>query len=292
MAEPLAYGGRSASARTVLVHGNCQAPVLARRLSLLDDLNDDYRFVVANRLMDLTPVSPDTLSDACLQGTALLLEQYEDPAARPDPGLSLRARLPAGCPTITFPSFAMNSMWPFECPDPRCAFDPRFPYARYQGDFIAMQIAQAGLSGALAIAAYLDLSMRKMPNLEVRLQRDFHRMQRFDAHCDVQLGDYVARGFRHQHLFGTAGHVSGAAITELARRVMDAARPVLGGSAQHLEARMAGLEGMPLQAPIHPVVADRLGLTFWSADLVYKWYSQAWTFDEYMARYIDNDTSW
>ncbi|MEO7547894.1 MAG: hypothetical protein ABIT82_05690, partial [Ramlibacter sp.] len=103
---------------------------------------------------------------------------------------------------------------------------------------------------------------------------------------------YVQRNFREHHLFGTAGHVSGAALTELARRVMGAARRVLGGTAQHLEATMAEQNGMFLQAPIHPVVAEQLGLTFWSAGLIYHWYTQAWTFDEYLARYIDNDTTW
>ncbi|RZJ23768.1 MAG: hypothetical protein EOO54_10625 [Haliea sp.] len=292
MDESDVFGGRSASARTVVVYGNCQAPVLARRLSLLTDLNDDYRFLAINRHLAFDPAQSGFLPDGFPQGVALLLEQYEDHASRNPLRMFLHERLPAGCPVITYPSFAMNSMWPFECPDPRCPADTRFPYGRYQGDFIAMQVAHAGLRGGPAIAAYLDLSARKMPNLEVRLQRDLHRMQHYDASCDVPLADYVERSFRDHHLFGTAGHVSDAAITELARRVMDAARRVLGGTAQHLEAMMAGQPGMPLQAPIHPMAADQLGLKFWTADLVYRWYSQAWTHDEYLGRYIENDSTW
>ena len=286
------FGGRGPAPRTVVLWGNCQVPVLAERLALLADLNDDYRFVVANRAPDLSTIDPATLPEPLLRDAALLLEQYEMPDV-PNPGRTLlRERLGAACPVVTFPSFVMNSMWPFECPDPRCTLDPRFPYNRYQGDFLALQVAHQGLRGPAAVAAYLDLSTRKMPNLEVRLDRDLRRMRHYDAHCDVRLADFVERTFRQEHLFGTWGHVSGRAVNELVQRVMDAARSVVGGSADHLMERIDGRPGMALQAPIHPVVAERLGLAFWRPDLAYRWYDQAWTFHEYMERSINFDTSW
>ena len=292
MGDPLVYGGRGAAPRTVVLFGNCQVPVLAERLSLLSDLNDDYRFVVVNRAADLADIEPAIVPEAYMQDAVLLLEQYENPDVPNAGRISLHQRLPPGCPVITFPSFLMNSMWPFECPDPRYRGEPRFPYGRYQGDFLAMKVAQTGARGAQAVAEYLELSTRKMPDLQVRLQRDLHRMRNFDANCDVRLAGFVEKRFREEYMFGTAGHVDAGAVTELVLRVTDAARPLLGGAAAHVEACMAGLDGMPLQAPIHPVVAEQLGLTFWSADLVYRWYSQAWTFGEYMAHYIDNDTGW
>jgi hypothetical protein len=293
----LAFGGRSARARTVLVYGNCQAPYLAQMLASLDDLNDDYRFVVAlNHVLPGDAVAP-AIAGEDLKDVVLLLRQFEDHQANPA-FTALAARLPARCPVIRYPSFALLSAWPFECPEPRERHDPAFPlWKRYPlGDMLGLQIAQAGLTGSMAVAAYMDLSERKMPDLRVRLQRDVDRMRRYDAHSDVQLADYVLDHFRDEHLFWTSGHLSAPAVAELARRVAEHARPVLGGSAARAEACLAAASingGMGThQHPIHPLVAEALELRFWRMDLAYRWHTQQWTYYEYIQRYIEYDTSW
>ena len=289
MQEILTYGGKEPDARTVLVYGNCQAPFLAHMLSGLDDLNGDYRFVFAPNHAMPGEQQAAAIPEIHLRDVALLLLQHED---SPNPAsAALRGRLPADCPVVRYPTFLMNCLWPFECPEPRGGAEPGFPWKRYpHGDMIGLQIAQSGLTGSLAVAAYLDLSLRKMPDLQVRLQRDLDRMRHYDAHCDVKLADYVQENFREQHLFWTYGHVSEAGVAELALRVADAARPVLGGTAQRARQRVEmamGFGGMGgLQVPIHPIVADALGLRFWEADRHYRWYSQEWTFYDYIARYI------
>ncbi|RYF41051.1 MAG: hypothetical protein EOO25_10965 [Comamonadaceae bacterium] len=185
----------------------------------------------------------------------------------------------------------MPSQWPFECAEPRGQAEPGYPWKRYpHGDSVGLQIAQAGLSGPLAVAAYLDLSMREMPDLQERLQRDVDRMHRYDSHCDVKLADFVLDNFRKQHLFWTYCHVSETCIQELALRMAAAARPLLGGTqaraAQCIAARM-GFGGLgDVQVPIHPVVAATLGLQFCEAERTYRWYSQQWTFYDYIQRYI------
>ena len=288
------FGGKTAQARTVLVYGNCQAPYLAQLLGEIDDLNDDYRFVAAiNHAVPGEELAP--VADVHFRDVALCLAQYEKRADSPI-ALALRSRLPPGCPVITFPSFVMNSFWPFDCPEPRGLPDPAYPWKRYPfGDMIGLRIAQAGLAGPLAVAAYLDHSLRKMPKLDVRLQRDIDRLHYYDARCDVKLADYVEANFRQHHLFWTEGHISQEGVVELARRVATAARPVLGGSAGRTEECLAAtaFAGMGnLQLPIHPMVADALGLRFWESDMAYHWYSQEWTFYEYIERYIAFDTSW
>lgn len=293
----MAFGGRSARARTVLVYGNCQAPYLAQMLAALDDLNDDYRFVVAlNHVLPGDVIAP-AIPDEDLKDVALLLRQFED--QQDNPALTaLTSRLPAGCQVIRYPSFALLSAWPFECPEPRQRHDPAFTlWKRYPlGDMLGLQIATSGITGPLAVAAYMDLSERKMPDLRVRLQRDIDRMHHYDAHSDVRLADYVLDRFRDEHLFWTSGHVSAPAMAELARRVAERARPVLGGSAVRAEACLAAASnygGMgSLQHPIHPLVAEALDLRFWRPDFDYRWHTEHWTFYEYIQRYIEYDTSW
>lgn len=296
MADAWTYGGKSPQARTVLVYGNCQAPFVARMLASLDDLNGDYRFVFAANNFFPGETQARPVPDEDLRDVALLLQQHEDRAGNPAL-LALKSRLPATCPVLTFPSFAAFSLWQFECPEPRGRAEPGYPWKRYpMGDMIGLQVARSGITGELAVAAYMDLSMRKMPDLKNRLQRDIERMHHYDARCDVKLADYVEPAFRREHLFWTAGHMSATAVAELARRIAAVARPVLGGSAERADTCLAAVldfDGMgEVQHPIHPVVADVLDLGFCQPDTTYRWYSQNWTFFDYIQRYIGYDTKW
>lgn len=290
------YGSTSPKARTVLIYGNCQVPYLARMLAALDDLDGEYRFAVALNHTQPGQSEADTVSDALLADLALVLWQFEDRANNPA-ALALRERLPAGCPVVRFPTYLLTCLWPFECPEPRVVSEPDYPWGRFpMGDMIGLEIAQAGLSGPLAVAAYLDLSAQKMPDLQRRYERDLARMQLHDSNCDVKLADYVQAGFRREHMFWTNGHVSDAAIGELAARVADAARPWLGGDAARARLRLreagrfGGMGG--LQLPIHPVVAQTLGLDWYELDRPWAWYEQRWTYFEYIERYIAYDTGW
>ena len=294
--ECLTYGGRSEHARTVIVYGNCQAPFLCEQLSRLDDLNADYRFVAALNHGFPDPEVPPPVPDIHFRDVALYLSQHEDQPGRPS-RLALESRLPHGCPVIRFPSFVMNSLWPFECPEPRLQSVPEYPIGRFPaGDMIGLEIGRAGLTGPISVAAYMDLSLRKMPDMAVRLERDIKRMRHYDAHCDIALTDWVLDHVRSHHLFWTAGHVSALGVAELTRRVASVARPILGGSAERADACLAasmdygGMGG--LQLPIHPAVSDALGLSYGGPDQIYRWYSQEWNFFEYIERYIAYDTNW
>lgn len=293
----MVFGGRSERARTVLVYGNCQAGSLALALSAIDDLNDDYRFVVAFNHPVPGELTAPCIPDEDLKDVALVLRQVEDRANNPALEV-LTSRLPANCPVIRYPTFMLFCGWPFECMETRERHDPSHPvFKRYPyGDMLALQIAESGLTGPLAVAAYMDLSYRKMPNMQVRLERDIARMQHYDAISDVRLSDYVLDRFRDEHLFWTSGHVSGKGVAELARRVAEQARPVLGGSAARAEACLtAGSVHWDMgahQNPIHPLVAESLQLRFWQADATYRWGTQQWGFYEYIQRNIEYDTSW
>jgi len=292
----MTYGGKSPDARSVIVYGNCQSPFLARLLAAVDDFNDDYRFVyVANHPMP-GQVEPEPLPEEFLRNVALVLEQHEERDNNPY-RLLLQSQLPGGVPVIRFPSFIMSSMWPFECPEPRGQAEPGYPWRRFmEGDMIGLEIARTGLAGPLALAAYLDLSVKKMPDLAVRLQRDFDRMRRYDEQCDVKVSDFVEANYRTQYLFWSSGHIAEAGMIELARRTAAVVRPILGGTVRRLEECLdaaKGFEGMGnLQVPIHPIVAATLGLEFWRADQTYRWYAQNWTFYEYIQRYIAYDKDW
>lgn len=292
---PLVYGSKTGHARTVLVYGNCQAPSVAIGLAALDDLDGDFRFVCA--LNHAAPgAAAAVVPDCLLRDVALVVQQHEERANLPVLA-ALRQRLPASVPVVTFPSFFLPCLWPFECVETRIRPEQEYPWGRYPlGDMIGLELARAGLQGPLAVAAYMDLSARKLPDMRVRLQRDLDRIRGYDAHCDVKLADYVESTFRREHLFWTNGHVSGAGIYALISRIAHAVRPYLGGTALRAQASLAYLHehgGLgEHQLPIHPLVADALQLEFWQPDMRYRWSTQHWDFFEYIQRYIEYDTGW
>lgn len=292
---PFVYGGRTGQARTVLVYGNCQAPSVAMGLAALDDLDGDFRFVCA-----LNHGAPGTAAalvpDSLLKDVVLVVQQLEERANAPVLA-DLKQRLPAQVPVVTFPSFFLPCLWPFECVETRMRSESGYPWGRYPlGDMIGLELARVGLQGPLAVAAYMDLSARKLPDMRVRWQRDLDRIRGYDAHCDVKLADYVESTFRREHLFWTNGHVSGAGVHALVSRVAQAVRPHLGGTALRAQACLAHLHecgGLgEHQLPIHPLVAEALQLEFWQADMRYRWSGQHWDFFEYIQRYIEYDTRW
>lgn len=292
---PFVYGNTADHAFTVLVYGNCQAPAVAAGLAMLDDLDEDFRFVCAlNHALPGQGVA--YIPDALLQNVVLMVQQPEERTDFPILA-ALRQRLSTGIPVVTFPSLFMPCQWPFDCVDPRAQPEPEHPWGRFpNGDMIGLEVANAGISGPLAVAAYLDLSTRKLPDMRVRLQRDLDRMRGYDANCDVKLADFVETSYRNEHLFWTNGHINGNGVHALVERVAQAVRPYLGGSAQRARICLeplkehGGLGGN--QLPIHPLVAEALGLEFWLPDMTYRWHTQHWTFFEYIQRYIEYDRSW
>lgn len=294
MSSLLVYGSQSPAARTVLLYGNCQIPFLAKFLGGIPGLNDAYRFVCQTNHglpgEDVRLVLDDVGSDV-----ALLFEQIDERAHVPVRE-AMRARL--ACPKIVFPTYWLASMWPIDCTETRIRPEPRFPWGRYPlGDAIGLQVAELGLKGDAAFAAYMDRSARHMPNIDVRFERDLQRMRRYDRESDVPITDLVLANFRQRHWFWTWGHTAVEPLVELAQLLWRAARPVLGGTDEEarrgIAAAASGVAGIgEIQLPIHPMVIEALGLEFCNDETRYRWYDQSWTFREYITRYIEYDTSW
>ena len=190
-------------------------------------------------------------------------------------------------------------MWPFAVTsDPRNVPEPDYVWGRYPyGNRVALEVVASGLRGAQALAAYQQRSAAQMPDLATLLARAQRKLLLRDAQCDVKIGDYVWDNFRERHLFLAYAHVRAEAIGELARRLLAAVQPVLGGHADAAWRRLnTAIDAMPdmdvMEEPIEPAVAQGLGLKFYEPDMRFRWFDQRWTFVEYIRHYLDYDTSW
>lgn len=303
------YGNPAPDAELVILYGNCQTPFLASLLAAA--CGDKGYLCVLNHAPPGQVAERPTPEQ--MQRCRVYLEQYDSqpdlPASSdvaPDMrhyGLPLRRYLrehcPAGCPTLIFPSFVMTCMWPFaSVGDPRNVPEPGYVWGRYPyGNRLALEVLARGLSGPAALDAYHRLSAERWTNPGAVLERARRKLQERDAHCDIKIADYVWANFRERHLFLSYAHVRAEAMGELAQRLFDAVQPLLGGDAgaarQRLQAAIDVLPDMDnLEDPIEPAVAEGLGLKFCEPGMRFRWYTQHWTFDEYMARYLAYDRSW
>lgn len=304
----LYYGNPAPEAELVILYGNCQTPFLARLLAAAHE-GKGYLCVLNHAPPGEEPSrpSPEQMSRCCL-----FLEQYDSQATLPAVGHVpdlrpyglplrefLRAHCPPECPRIVFPSLIMTCMWPFAAVgNPRNAPEPGYAWGRFPyGNRLAQEVVAQGLSGAAALEAYLRLSAEQMPDLPALLERARVKLEARDAHCDVKIADYVWGNFRERHLFLSYAHVRAEAIGALGLRLLAAIQPLLGGDAeaarQRLEAALAVMPDMDtMEDPIDPAVAAGLGLKFYKPGMRFRWFSQHWTFTEYMARYLDHDTTW
>lgn len=290
------YGSSAPDAELIILFGNCQTPYVAALLAQPGVLRENIGILcVLNHAPEGEDVFyPDReLLDRCV----FYLEQHDGRAEVPVREF-LRQNLPDNCPRLVFPSFALSLLWPFSIPEPRKNPVPTFPWGVYPyGNLIALQIANRGLRGAEAVTAYMEITTSKMPDFDVALNREAQLHEYRDNASDIRIGDYVLSNFRRRNLFCTSMHVSAEAIGELASRIFNALDRRLRGDHETchaiLQAAIAASPSMDqLEEPIHPAIAETLGLEFHRKDMKYKWYDQLWTHDEYMERYIAYDVDW
>jgi hypothetical protein len=289
MSMVLTFGGQGPSPRTILLFGNCQVPFIAHALSTITGLNDDYRFVYApNHAVPGQPIPH--VPQEYLGDVALYVEQYD--SRETEVRSALRASVPETCPRVVIPSMFFDCLWPFNCLEPRSfPAEEGFPFGRYPyGDMIGLMLAAKGERGPSAVAAYHQLSMEKMPDLDTRLDRCLNWAAEHDRHSDVRIGDYIEANFRKRQLFWSYGHASAELLLELVRRIYLQFQPIIGGTLENTQSCLAGLSATEsmggAQVPIHPLVAEYYGLAYGGRNQRYRWFDQDWTFDQYIEHYV------
>ncbi len=279
-----------------MIFGNCQASHIAHVLNHVPSLADRFEFML---VMDHAPPgeSAPEISQEAAAETPLVWEQYDERDRVPGRE-ELRAAISSSARTIKYPPLGIMGLWPFAWAEPRSVSEPDFPWGRYPwGDRIAQQVVKEGVSREHAFERYMDLSSKAMPDVEALIARDRFLAELRDAKCDVKISEFIFDRVRTDHMFWTWGHTAGSLNLELMSRLLDASRDVLGelptgfeSDLQQASARFPAIGEE--QVPVHPEVIERLDLTFCNRDTRWKWFSQRWTFEEYITHYIEYDRNW
>jgi hypothetical protein len=201
---------------------------------------------------------------------------------------ALHQHIPKNIPVVTFPPFTASCLWPFAGNDPRIAADPnRYPWP----DSIAAVLATENLPDDALFEKYLRVTTERMPDLDRRLRLDIARWKASDAIADIRLADWVENTFRSVNLFHTGGHITATAAGYLMKQLLSRTSiltPALARAAiGETDVLLRHHTGQDFECvPIHPLVAERLGLAFYDPDAKYRWHEHEWTFRQYILHYI------
>jgi hypothetical protein len=269
----------------ILLHGNCQAGVLTTIAQAIPSLQDHFTFKhVAWYVHEITDwartYGPEFMSDV-----RVVWEQVEGGQIA-EHRAEMHRRLPADCQVIRFPPLWMTTLWPFMGSDPRRASSSRYIWS----DSIAVQLVKEDLPDEELYAKYMRLSTERMPDLDRRLRLDATRWRTTDELSDIKLADYVLERFRKTRLFYTAGHISAPPLRHILRELINRTeliKPTALEATLDLDVLLRHHGGHEYQmVPIHPLVAERLGLEYFDPNERHRYHAHYWTHKEYILNYI------
>ncbi len=277
---------------SLLVYGNCQAEHLAQIARQLPAVAARFRIkVIAPHTM--TEADWETKFDPAFFADVRVVWNQVESGEPTFHRRMLNERLPPNCQTVKFPPLVLLCVWPFTGSDPRIAQAKDYVYA--WPDSIAASLAPSvtGENPAddVLFETYMRLSADRMPDLERRLRLDATRARVADDLADIAMWDWVEERFRTQQLFHTSTHLTALPFAHLLPRLLALTgdlHPHQIATAQRDAAfLLRGHHGQDIETvPVHPLVGERLGLTWFDPDARYNWRAHAWTFREYILKYI------
>jgi hypothetical protein len=275
----------------VIVYGNCQAGLFAD--SFHNFPSSAAKWDVHYVMSFVHPSEPQhQIARADLAECALVLEQLDNANPLPD---WVRDDLPADVPIVRFPPIDFNLLWPFNFVDPRNVSEPPdYPFGRFPyGDRVVIELMREGLSDGALWEAYCERSLMRLPDLGRLRGLEAQRLVARDAAVDIMVSDLVLANHRDKPLFWTINHPTGWLLGRVLARLLRAAQERLGAEPddeteeQALQLFSSWEPFGHQHQPIHPEVARRLGLKWWTPERTYQYFDGTrLTFDEFMMRYI------
>jgi hypothetical protein len=294
---PLASGGQHAvgqsAAKLEPVHGLIAGDATAQRICEVIGKLPSLKGRLGVRFLDLS--RPLSQAEATLPAGTLETIRFcwtEINAGTTGTRDELRAAVPAGCAARTFYAPSCQALWPFQGVDSRSVPEPgryhpsRFPY----GDRVAQTLAGLRLSDEVIYLMYEVLTEKELLDLGAMFAADLRRWQADDQRSDLQLADFIVQHIRSDRVFISPGRVGPILLREMVLQMLDdplvrdIARPEVLWA--ELDTLLDGFAGWREEIPIHPRVASHFGLSWWSADMQYRWKNNLRSHREYILDYI------
>ncbi len=279
VSAPAARPAAGASARKrILIFGNCQGNLLAEALRYHSGFS--RHFSVKHHYMEL-PANLHEQGRRDLEECDLMLvqdikewEQYP-----------LRAHVPNDMPTLRYPCVRFASPWPFDAfngPDDKLARNrdlPNFEFTYFDG--LLARLRKEIPDQERRFRAYESLQVERIIDFK-RLHRfEQMRLEEMDKKFPAGMGAYILENFRSRQTFYTTAHPNGRIMKMMVKQISKE----LGLSLNFwLPGSLNSLKR--LQVPIHPKVAESLGIRWAHAGRKYLVRGEWVTWEEYFLKYI------
>jgi hypothetical protein len=264
----------------ILIVGNCQAQTVHEAFVRTGALNErfDARYHFVGLQNELHELGRSEL-DSC---EVLLVQDIKDWENYP-----LRAYIPDGIRIVKFPLLHFASLWPFDHyngPGDKDAYEREWPNLAFlYHDGLLARLRKEIPDPKQRLQAYRELSVDGVINY-VRLH-DFERRRlvAMDQQFGLKIGQYILDNFQKRQLFYTTNHPNGRVTAMLMQYLLGH----LGVSEIHPSA--SSLDHLKrLQVPVHPKVAQALGVRWADERTKYLYGGERITWEAYMRRYIDH----
>ena len=264
----------------VLIVGNCQAQTiheaLARSGEFDDRLDVKYHFVALQQNLHEAGRAELERSDL------LLVQDIRDWENYP-----LRPYIQDGVRIIKFPLLHFASLWPFDHyngPGDKEAYEREWPNLTFlYHDGLLARLRKEIPDREERLLAYRSLSVDGIINFTRLHDFEKRRLMAMDEQFGCEIGQFILDNFQRRRLFYTTnhpnGHITGMLMQYLLRQLgIDRAyRPT--GILDHLKR---------LQVPVHPKVAEALGVKWADGSTKYLYCGEQITWETYVRRYIEH----
>jgi hypothetical protein len=274
VARRLAYRPKR---HNIVFVGNCQAAILREVFQVMEPLKDKYHskyFFVDYRLHD---VDKRDLASCDI----LVLQDTHNWSNSP-----VREYVPTGIPVVRFPALLLASPWPFDSgngiPD-RDAVAQTAPDSFFTfHDGLLARLRKRIPDREARFARYCLLDFDGVPNYVRLAELEQWRLMEMDRRFDSDIGAFILEQFKEQQLFYAPGHPCSTLFLKLLDFVLKHLRIKASRSQITAFARFATHE-----VPVHPKVAETLGISWAHRDRLYRHGHERLTWEGYTRRYID-----
>jgi hypothetical protein len=264
----------------VLIVGNCQAQTvheaLARSGEFDDRLDVKYHFVALQQNLHEAGKAEVESSDV------LLVQDIRDWENYP-----LRPYIRDGVRIIKFPLLHFASLWPFDHyngPGDKEAYEREWPNLTFlYHDGLLARLRKEIPEREERLLAYRTLSVDGIINFARLHDFEKRRLTAMDKQFGCEIGQFILDNFQRRRLFYTTNHPNGQIIGMLMQyllRQLEIGRGLRPNSTlDHLRR---------LQVPVHPKVAETLGVTWAKENTKYLYGGEQITWETYIRRYIEH----
>lgn len=251
-----------------ILHANCQGDPLVWLLQRHPGFAERYelrRYI--NYLRE--PVPWEELSRA-----AVFIHQQLGPQWNELASDALRQKLPLQAEAICMPNLLCKAYWPFWESKPGIDFSDSF----------LNDLQDRGLTKAEVMHIALNTDISRYHDIPAIAARSLEIERHKERDWDITLTPRVEAGYTERQLFTTINHPGRELCLEIVRGVLELMG--LEPPSPELEAAMPDIEP-ELELPVHPQLAEILGLTWMEPGQRFRIYEHRLTYEEYVSHYLD-----